>query len=208
MTLNLYVGYCNRRRPGDTQHWILILAKPGEPKRTWYHVKGGPAGDPPADTCKVWIEDGKRFNSNGIESKSPLIATISEADRNKVKAAVQSVEFNAARPLRLRFWVNWKPRVLFRQVPEPISRQGWKQSSQPEANRWISPRAVKHLAPRRPALSHRAAGRPGQDPLGWAPRKPAHPVLSPAERFKASWRISGPLSSSMYRQSLRMLNVV
>ncbi|KAF2171803.1 hypothetical protein M409DRAFT_50443 [Zasmidium cellare ATCC 36951] len=92
MTLDLHVGFCVRRRPNDTRHWIIILVKPGDPKCTWYHVKGGPQGDPPANAYEVFIEDGKRLNSQGIEHLSEKIATISDADRAKVKAAVQSVE--------------------------------------------------------------------------------------------------------------------
>ncbi|CAK1359990.1 hypothetical protein CB0940_06105 [Cercospora beticola] len=89
MSLDIYVGKCVRREANHTQHWILILAKPGEDKCTWYHVRGGHQVDPP-EQYHLDIEDGKRLASRGIQQRIK-VGSIKESDRNKVKAACQSV---------------------------------------------------------------------------------------------------------------------
>ncbi|KAM3421275.1 hypothetical protein BST61_g1677 [Cercospora zeina] len=87
---DIYVGKCVRREANHTQHWILILAKPGEDKCTWYHVRGGHQVDPPEQYRLDIGNDGKRLTSRGIEQRVK-VGRIAESDRNKVKAACQSV---------------------------------------------------------------------------------------------------------------------
>ncbi|KKZ64441.1 hypothetical protein EMCG_09576 [[Emmonsia] crescens] len=86
-TLDVSVAFCHRRNPGETQHWMFILAIPGSTTGTWYHVTGGPtlqAG------YTLHIQAGKRLDSFGIASRT-VLCQISANDINKVRAAAQAV---------------------------------------------------------------------------------------------------------------------
>ena len=84
--LDVYIAFGKRRKPDQALHWMIVTSPAGSNDATYYHVTGGPTQN---TAFKKEIQAGKKLNSNGIGEKHK-IATVKDADKNKIKAAAQS----------------------------------------------------------------------------------------------------------------------
>ena len=84
--LEVFIAFARKNANGG-QHWMLLTTPENSNEATWYHVTGGPTKNMP---FTLEIQAGKRKDSFGIAS-TELIGTIADSDKNKLKAAAQSI---------------------------------------------------------------------------------------------------------------------